>query len=135
MVAVPPVAFVGMIPWQPASEIIECVGTAMGKVDLHNEANFLGVAILTGEKGLSLELSFERVATSRDTARRLRLVFSGIEDLRVRQRVLSHQEDWALFNAVDYYLDRSGEPSFEVDTSVLVLQFKAIAVSMVSAEL
>lgn len=115
--------FRGMVPWGLDAGIIECEGTALGLVDLHNNADVSDVGIRPGPSGLTVELVF-----SLDDDRGCRLVFSGVSDLRIT-RLDHHPNDARLFHDLSHVpVDGAGVSDFEITLAALQVDLRAAEV-------
>ena len=113
--------FRGMEPWGLDAGIIECEGTALGLVDLHNEAGVTGVRIGPAPSGLTVELVF-----SLEGGRGCRLSFSGVTDLRVT-RLDHHPDDADLFHDLSH-VPVEGASDFGITLAALQVDLRAAGV-------
>ncbi|MEV0057994.1 hypothetical protein AB0H34_46845 [Saccharopolyspora shandongensis] len=90
-------AFIGLDPWSFGSEIIECEGTSLGNVDLHNDCDVTSVVLELGTDSVQIQLAF-RIA--KDGAP-FSLTFDDVSSLTIEQRS-SGTGDGQVFHALDY---------------------------------
>ncbi|MFD7657133.1 hypothetical protein ACFV4N_24425 [Actinosynnema sp. NPDC059797] len=115
--------FRGMEPWKLDGGIIECEGTPLGLVDLHNDADVLGVEVRPSSSGLAVELAF---SLSGDRA--CRLTFSGVSGLRITQ-LDHHPNDADLFHEVSHVpIEGAGVSDFEIVLAAAEVDFRAAEV-------
>jgi hypothetical protein len=117
-------AFMGLDPWSFGSEIIECEGTSLGNVDLHNDCDVTSVVLQLGAYEVQIKLTFQ---VAKDGVP-FSLTFDSVSSLTIEQRS-SEGGDGQVFHALDYY-SRSHEdfPVFEVDLESASMRFSALRV-------
>lgn len=101
------IRFDGLTPWPHDAGMIECAGTALGLVDLHNECDVRDIRLAPAAATLSV--GFRHIPT----ATPVRLLFTAVELVRVD---VGEHGDPDTFHGVDHYLDpRTGRPIVELD--------------------
>lgn len=118
-----PTTFHGMRPWPVETEIVECRGTAIGTVDLHNEADLVAVTVETAPAGLSVIYSFGGAGDQIATDVLFALRFSGVRDLRLWQADPLTAGDQAVFHAVDLIRGEDGNVVFGLHATVFESTF------------
>ncbi|WP_143532351.1 hypothetical protein [Saccharothrix sp. ALI-22-I] len=108
-----------MRPWALDAGIIECTGTALGVVDLHNDADVLEVVITTGR---TVRLRFSHTAGGRAFA----LVFTGVSRFHAA-RLDHHPDDAALFHDLSH-VPVEGGSDCEITLAALRLELRAAGV-------
>ncbi|MFI7360522.1 hypothetical protein ACIBTP_42345 [Streptomyces avidinii] len=101
--------FHGMHPWGVESEIIYCEQTALGEIDLHNAADFLGVSEADGGKEITLQ--FEAI----ELKRRFNIRFGGIRKAEIISCTEFHRDDKKLF----YAFNSLGDGVFEFEAAIV----------------
>lgn len=113
--------FHGMDPWKLDAGIIECYGTGLGFVDLHNECDFLGVQVVPGpDADLLLRLMFRQLSTGSEFV----LSFAAVAGLRIEQ-LEYHSSDASLFHDASHVPDGSGWSAFEIELASMRMEFRA----------
>ncbi|MCC8243417.1 hypothetical protein [Saccharothrix luteola] len=111
--------FRGMRPWALDAGIVECEGTALGVVDLHNEADVIEVVITTGG---AVRLRFSHTTSGRAFA----VVFTGVS--RFEATGLDHHpDDAALFHDLSH-VPVEGGSDCEITLAALRLELRAAGV-------
>ncbi|WP_189554162.1 hypothetical protein [Streptomyces lavendofoliae] len=110
--------FYGMMPWGIESEIIYCQQTAIGDVDLHNAADFLGAH--ESEDGHILTLQFRTMEEQTPFGIR----FENVTDLEIKDKPNYHPGDKSLF----YAFHSLGDGLFEFEAATMEGKLKATGV-------
>jgi hypothetical protein len=113
--------FHGMSPWESDAGIVECEGTELGLVDLHNECDFLEVRVTPGSGAdLLVRLMFRH----QPTAGNFGLSFTAVSDFRAEQ-LDYHRNDALLFHDASHVPNSSGSSTFEIVVAALQMNFQA----------
>lgn len=113
--------FHGMDPWKLDAGLIECDGTELGCVDLHNVCDFLGVQVVPGpDADLLLRLMFRLLPTASEFT----LSFAAVAGLRIEQ-LEYHSSDASLFHDASHVPDGSGWSAFEIELASMRMEFRA----------
>ncbi|MGB3442078.1 MAG: hypothetical protein WBA97_25305 [Actinophytocola sp.] len=115
--------FEGMRAWRPASEIIECLDTALGTVDMHNDYDFREVTVSPGKSGLTVGLRFTK--TEGSPAERFTLTFHRVQGLELTSKEAGFSEDRNVFHAIEYAESANSGSEFSVETEALTLSFRS----------
>ncbi|POX43609.1 hypothetical protein C3489_37795 [Streptomyces sp. Ru71] len=113
------VTFHGMRPWGVESEIIYCEQTALGDLDVHNAADFLGVTVSSEED--SITFLFERT----EDHRRFVIRFNEVRSVEVEEAEDYDPDDEKLF----YAFDSLGSGLFEFEAAKISGKLEAAEVS------
>ncbi|MEV1117805.1 hypothetical protein AB0I91_22265 [Actinosynnema sp. NPDC049800] len=111
--------FRGMRPWALDAGIVECEGTALGVVDLHNEADVVEVVITTDG---TVRLRFSHPMSGRA----FELAFTGVSRIEAT-RLDHHPDDAALFHDLSH-VPVEGGSDCEITLAALRLELRAAGV-------
>ncbi len=114
--------FHGMDPWPVDAGMIECTGTAIGDVDLHNDCDILRVRVDVMPKAFTIELRHL------PTGARARLRFLDADIVRIDRAEPTPDED--VLHGIDHYPDpHTGRSTFEVDLGTVLAILRATRVA------
>lgn len=113
--------FHGMSAWRSDAGIIECDGTELGLVDLHNECDFLEVQVTAGSDA---DLLVRLIFRHQSMVRNFGLSFDAVSGFRVAQ-LDYHRDDALLFHDVGHVPSSSGSSTFEIVAAPLRMDFQA----------
>lgn len=113
--------FHGMRPWGCDAGIIECDGTELGSVDLHNECDFLELHVTPGsDADLLVRLMFRR----QSTVRKFELSFASVSGFSVSQ-LDYYSLDALIFHDLNHVPIGSGSSTIEIFLASMRLEFRA----------
>jgi hypothetical protein len=117
-----------MSPWRSDGGIIECEGTELGLVDLHNECDFLQLRVMPAAQ-LQVLLMFRHLPTGKDFG----LSFADVSGFSAEQ-LDYHSSDALLFHDAGHVPDGSGSSAVEMELAAVRLEFRACEVRFVLPE-
>jgi hypothetical protein len=110
-----------MDPWPTEAGMVECTGTALGDVDLHNDCDVLRVSVDLHARAFTILLRHL------PTGHRARLRFTGAKVVRI-DTVPGGAED--TLHSVDHYPDPlTSRPTFALDLGAVCAVLRASTVT------